>query len=140
MSFLYLMIRMFRCQYSNYTQIDYFCHANPELGLSKLKRAASSRHYAASYILSVILLCSEDKTKQEEGMQLMNNIKIGKRIKESRKKLQGLVCNIWVHAYLRRRPNTCPGRDQHLKMRRQGWESPNVDDEEGVSCHECSCS
>ncbi|KAF2315770.1 hypothetical protein GH714_040308 [Hevea brasiliensis] len=118
--------------------VECFSQIKLESGLRCLKRAASSGHHKASYILGVILLCSENKY-EPEGMKLIEEVKRNKKIRECRQKLKDIIWNIWLKNkfILEAKPNGCPL--SHLHRKRDGWPSFNVDDDDDISCRECSC-
>ena len=138
-------------------QVDYFSLMRIESGLESLKRAASSGHRGALYVLSIIFLFSEDDEYKNQGSRILSSIHkskptSGKRrlIRECRDKLREIVRMIWVVNPLvqKQRPSTsCAKRDNDVdrherlgRRRRRGWESDDEDDDDGeVECDGCRC-
>ncbi|EOY22887.1 hypothetical protein QQP08_010160 [Theobroma cacao] len=114
--------------------VEHFSFARVEEGLNCLNSAAKVGHLGASYVLGVILLCTEEPDQEQDGRRLLKLEKSKKGVRESRKKLNDTIRNIWLNNLLEGKPNCCPMRDQH--RRRRGWPSDNEDD---VDCEACGC-
>jgi len=132
----------------------YFSSKNPEPGLEFLEKASRKGHVEASYIYSLILICSGGRLKQQ-GLQLLSSLIIcglrGSRIKECRRRVKDYVQSMWINNKIARdqepycHVETCSnyGRmPNSLTARRAGWHSGNyIEDEDGkfMCCAYCQC-
>lgn len=73
---------------------EYFSKSNIDYGLNCLKRASDKGHIEASYVYSIILICSGDKSK-EYGLKLLASLKRF-RTQEFREKIRKKFRWMWI--------------------------------------------
>ncbi|CAK9181536.1 unnamed protein product [Ilex paraguariensis] len=123
--------------------VDYFSYMRLDSALECLKKAASSGHIGALYVLGIILLFHGDEFKQE-GIQLLSGMKESKMskrrvLKDCRENLKAIIRRIWIKnsIVLENRPVCCTMGDQHKK--KEGWASETDEEDNYQYCQACTC-
>ena len=78
-------------------QVKYFSfHLIKKSRLKALMKAENAGHLESSYVIGIILTCSEDKSSMEEGKILLSGIKTNQEMKECQEKLEEITRIIWL--------------------------------------------
>ncbi|KAL5569922.1 hypothetical protein UlMin_026497 [Ulmus minor] len=114
--------------------VEYFnLHLRKKSGLDALLKAANAGHLESSYVVGIILVCSEDESSIEEGKRLLSDIKTNQQMKQCREKLEEIRGIIWLNQnenFLKPKKDfDCPF--EH-KIKR-GWN----EDEDYMHCEAC---
>ncbi|KAF9599947.1 hypothetical protein IFM89_001982 [Coptis chinensis] len=117
--------------------VEYFQNARLELGLAFLARAAYFGHVEACYVLGIVLICTDDHTRQE-GMELLTIVEKCKKGSRCRQRIKMILRDLWLnHTFHPREPLcTDPGCSKAVHMSRRGWAR---DDDEEFDCEACKC-
>ncbi|GKV35164.1 hypothetical protein SLEP1_g43468 [Rubroshorea leprosula] len=89
-----------------------FFGSKQESGLKNLKKAVENGHVDAIYVYGIILLCSGDENKREEGLKLLSSFKKsqpkGFKLSECRERVENItrlmadiIWRPWVHRLVR---------------------------------------
>ncbi|KAF5199287.1 TRAM, LAG1 and CLN8 (TLC) lipid-sensing domain containing protein [Thalictrum thalictroides] len=118
--------------------IEYFSHGRVELGRAFLARAVCLGHIAASYVLGIILLCT-DKQSILEGMELLRSIQRFKMV--SRERTKTILAKMWKNHFILPERSICsdPMCSKNTQIRNNGWNLGDGNIEEEIDCDACKC-
>lgn len=102
---------------------EYFSLGSTVSGYQLLKTAAEKKHPEATYVFSVILLCSAGgELMRRRGFELLSSLK-GYGIRECRRKIRGIISCLWIRKIIVDEEDdyiaeTC----NCLRSRKRGWD------------------
>lgn len=125
-------------------QVHYFSDAKLDSAINCLKEAGNLGHLGAHYAMAIIFILCEDERRQK-GISLLSEMKkskiLGKKVKECRENLKGILKMIWKNSLIVKEKPTCCTME-HLrkknKKKMDGWSILEGEDQQ-VICEAC-CS
>ncbi|KAI5670521.1 hypothetical protein M9H77_10885 [Catharanthus roseus] len=124
--------------------VHYFSDAKLDSAINCLKEAGNLGHLGAHYAMAIIFILCEDERRQK-GISLLSEMKkskiLGKKVKECRENLKGILKMIWKNSLIVKEKPTCCTME-HLrkknKKKMDGWSILEGEDQQ-VICEAC-CS
>ncbi|KAL5712314.1 hypothetical protein ACHQM5_014501 [Ranunculus cassubicifolius] len=107
--------------------VEYFSNTRLELGQAFLARAAYLGHIEASYILGIILICTDSQSRIQ-GIEHLNNVEIHRTnsqdpgFSERRQKSLTLLRNMWLNHFILLEQPICTNPNCKKIEQRHGWE------------------
>ncbi|PIA37365.1 hypothetical protein AQUCO_03000156v1 [Aquilegia coerulea] len=118
--------------------VEYFSHGQVELGRAFLARAVCFGHIAASYVLGIILLCT-DRQSILEGMELLKSVQRFNKVSKIR--IKNILAKMWKNHFIVPEGSICsdPNCNKNKRMSNKGWTLEDDNNEEDIDCDACRC-